>query len=59
MSQDLTAIGDRMQSALSRIVEWVETPAPAPALPPYEVLNALNEGRRAVDDWTAARRETS
>jgi hypothetical protein len=40
-------------------VEWVETPAPAPALPPYEVLNALNEGRRAVDDWTAARRETS
>jgi hypothetical protein len=52
---ELRAIGDLMQSSLSRLVE---AELPRPLSQPehgYEVHMAALEGRTAIEDWTRAR----
>lgn len=49
---DLTRPGDAMQSALSRLSEWVKKNNA-----PYEVFMACVEGDSAVNDWTETRRK--
>lgn len=58
---DLRATGDAMQSALSRLAEYIygETNVEGRARtdkPPYEVQMAALEGKSAVDQWTELRR---
>lgn len=45
-------IGDTMQSAASRLAEWVNT-----ADAPYEVRMAALEAETSVADWTELRRQ--
>lgn len=51
--RDLTAVGDRMQSAASRMAEWINKQG---AHVPYEVLMATLEARTEIDKWTDIRR---
>ena len=51
----LTDPGDTLQSAASRMAEWIR--ALDPNTVPYEVSMAALEARSAVDEWTEARRE--
>ena len=50
---DLSAVGDRMQSAASRLAEWVRD---QPGVP-YEVFMAQIEARDEVAKWTEIRRQ--
>lgn len=52
---NLRATGDAMQSALSRLAEYVT--AEESGRVPYEVLMAALEGRDAIAVWTALRRQ--
>jgi hypothetical protein len=54
---DLYAIGDRMQSNLSRILEWCRTPDDHAM--PYEVAMACVEARSDIDAWTEIRSQPS
>jgi hypothetical protein len=51
--RQLRAAGDQMQSAMSRVAEWLKT---HDTVMPYEVRMAVLEGESAVNDWTEARR---
>lgn len=51
---DLTAAGDTLQSAASRMAEWINKQGTEV---PYEVLMATFEARTAIDKWTDARRK--
>lgn len=51
---DLRAIGDTMQSALSRIITRLEGQDPFKLLG-YEGYQALLEGGRSIEEWTEAR----
>lgn len=48
------AIGDQMQSAASRMAEYVRAQR---GNVPYEVLMAALEAESAVKDWTSLRRQ--
>lgn len=50
---DLTAAGDLMQSAASRVTEWLFE---SETVMPYEVVMATMELQGAIKDWTEARR---
>ncbi len=50
---DHRAVGDLMQSSLSRLSEWVKKQESVP----YEVRMAALEGKSAVEDWTNVRRK--
>jgi hypothetical protein len=54
MSDDLRAVGDQMQSAASRLAEFVSSLKYATV--PYEVACAVYEAERSVQEWTALRR---
>jgi hypothetical protein len=49
---DLSAVGDRMQSAASRLAEWVLEQYEKP----YEVMMAAIETRAEVEKWTEIRK---
>ena len=51
-----TRAGDQMQSALSRIIEFVDGHMRAGHDVPYEVRMAVLEGEDAINEWTEARR---
>jgi hypothetical protein len=55
MRDDLTAAGDLMQSAGSRVLAWLDEQTVPPGGTPYEVSMAMLELRDAVTDWTNAR----
>lgn len=50
-----TAPGDKLQSAASRLAEWVSAQGDVP----YEVRMAAIEARGAVRQWTLARSRPS
>lgn len=50
----LTQAGDTMQSAASRLAQWVR--AQGCESVPYEVWMAALEAESSVDHWTEARR---
>lgn len=54
---DLRAVGDQLQSAASRLAEYVSSLDYDEV--PYEVSMAVSEARRAVADWTALRRKAT
>lgn len=55
---DLRSIGDRLQSAASRMAEWIVDDS-AQKNPPYEVVVAALEAEKAVAEWTDARAHTA
>lgn len=52
----LTQPGDTMQSAASRVLEWLGTQTVPEGGTPYEVSMAMVELRDAINDWTEARK---
>lgn len=53
--RDLSAVGDRMQSAASRLAEWVRD-RPYGVQVPYEVEMAAIEARGEVEKWSEIRK---
>lgn len=55
---DLRAAGDQLQSAMSRVGEWINGPDDQWEFMPYEVQMAVHEGLSAVEKWTEARKHS-
>jgi hypothetical protein len=59
MTDDLTRIGDQMQSEGSRMAEWVLDHEAFVSLIPHEAVRAAATFRYAAEEWTNARSENT